>query len=68
MDLYFAESSRRTARKVVVNLGGYSINAVCSARNFGAGEARSVSGDARNVDVNGETENMMISVRPQVTR
>jgi hypothetical protein len=51
MDMYFAGSSRRTARKVVVKLRGQSINAVCQERNSGAGESNVTSGDARSASV-----------------
>jgi VCBS repeat-containing protein len=51
MDMYFAGSSRRTARKVVVKLRGQSINAVCQQRNSGAGESNITSGDARSAGV-----------------
>jgi hypothetical protein len=51
MDMYFAGSSRRTARKVVVKLRGQSINAACQQRNSGAGESNITSADARSASV-----------------
>jgi hypothetical protein len=51
MDMYFAGSSRRTARKVVVKLRGQSINAACQQRNSGAGESNVTSADARSASV-----------------